>query len=109
MSDSKKELLAGRVALVTGGGQGIGEACGRILAEYGAKVILADLNEKTAQAVADSLKAQGSEAAAMMFDVADFPHIREKVAQARSIFGRIDILVNVAGIAGTCSIEEITF
>ena len=65
MSDSKKELLAGRVALVTGGGQGIGEACGRILAEYGAKVILADLNEKTAQAVADSLKAQGSEAAAI--------------------------------------------
>lgn len=66
-------LLEGRVALVTGGGRGIGEACGRILAEYGAKVILADLNEKTAQAVADSLKAQGSEAAAMMFDVADFP------------------------------------
>lgn len=57
-------LLEGRVALVTGGGRGIGEACGRILAEYGAKVILADLNEKTAQAVADSLKAQGSEAAA---------------------------------------------
>ena len=72
-----QDMLKDKVALITGGGRGIGEACGRILSEYGAKVILADLDPNT--------------------------------AEARDIFGRIDILVNVAGIAGTCSIEEITF
>lgn len=102
------ELLANRVAIVTGGGSGIGEASARKLAKHGAKVILADLNLSAAEAVAADIKSQGGEAAALEFNVADFDHIEEKVEAARSIYGRIDILVNVAGITGSTPIQEIT-
>ena len=71
-------------------------------------MILADLDLASATAVADSLKAEGKEAAPLQFNVADFDHIKEKVAEARAIFGRIDVLVNVAGIAGSTPITEIT-
>lgn len=102
------ELLANRVAIVTGGGSGIGEASARKLAKHGAKVILADLNLPAAETVAADIKSRGGEAAALEFNVADFDHITEKVEAARSIYGRIDILVNVAGITGSTPIQEIT-
>lgn len=76
-----QDMLKDKVALITGGGRGIGEACGRILSDYGAKVILADLDPVTAQAVADDLNARGRQAAALEFNVADFPNIRSKVAR----------------------------
>lgn len=102
------DMLKDKVAIITGGGRGIGEASARRLAEYGAKVILADLDLASATAVAESLKAEGKEAAPLEFNVADFEHIEEKVAAARAIYGRIDILVNVAGITGSTPIEDIT-
>lgn len=102
-------ILENKVALVTGGGRGIGEASGRLLAKHGAKVILADLDVVSANAVAEDIKAQGGEAAALEFNVADFDRIAEKVEDARAIYGRIDILVNIAGITGSRPIEEITF
>ena len=101
-------LLKDRVALITGGGRGIGEASARRLSEYGAKVILADLNLAAAQAVAEDINAHGGEAKALEFNVAEFDTIGEKVAQARALFGRIDILVNVAGITGSTPIDQIT-
>ena len=101
-------LLTDRVALVTGGGRGIGEASARRLAEHGAKVILADLDLKSAQEAAERINAGGGEAKALEFNVAKFDTIGAKVAEARELFGRIDILVNVAGITGAASIEEIT-
>ena len=91
-----KMLMQGKVAMVTGGGRGIGEASARRLADFGAKVILADLDLASATAVAESLKAEGKEAAAIEFNVADFDHITEKVAAARAIYGRIDVLVNAS-------------
>ena len=103
------KMLENKVALVTGGGRGIGEASGRLLAEHGAKVILADLDVASAQAVAEDIKARGGEAAALEFNVADFDRIQEKVEAARAIYGTIDILVNIAGITGSRPIEEITF
>ena len=69
------KMLENKVALVTGGGRGIGEASGRLLAQHGAKVILADLDVVSAQAVADDIKTQGGEAAALEFNVADFDRI----------------------------------
>lgn len=102
------KLLSGKVALVTGAGRGIGESSARKLAEHGANVILADMNLAAAQNVADSLRAQGAEAAALEFNVAQFDAIPSKIAQARALFGRIDILVNVAGITGSKKIDEIT-
>lgn len=109
MSQMISDMLKGKVALVTGGGRGIGEAAGRILADHGAKVILSDLDSETAKAVADDINVHGGEAASLQFNVSDFPNIRSKVEEAKNIFGRIDILVNVAGIAGVKSIEEIGF
>ena len=103
-----QEMLKDKVALVTGGGRGIGEASARRLAEYGAKVILADLDIATATAAAQSMRDQGMEATALEFNVAEFDTIRQKVDAARAIYGRIDILVNVAGITGSTPIEEIT-
>lgn len=100
--------MQGKVAMVTGGGRGIGEASARRLADFGAKVILADLDLASATAVAESLKNEGKEAAAIEFNVADFDHITEKVAAARAIYGRIDVLVNVAGITGSTPITDIT-
>ena len=70
-----KMLMQGKVAMVTGGGRGIGEASARRLADFGAKVILADLDLASATAVAESLKAEGKEAAAIEFNVADFDQI----------------------------------
>ena len=99
--------LRGKTAVVTGGGRGIGEASARRLAEHGAKVILADMDLPSAQAVADDLCAKGCEAKALEFNVAEFEKIPEKVAQARALFGRIDILVNVAGIAGSTPNPEL--
>lgn len=103
-----EKLMSGRVALVTGGGRGIGEASARRMVEFGAKVILADLNLEAAQAVADDINAHGGEAKALEFNVADFDHIKEKVAEAKELFGRIDVLVNVAGITGSTPIDQIT-
>ena len=103
-----QEMLKDKVALVTGGGRGIGEASARRLAEYGAKVILADLDIATATAAARSIRDQGMEATALEFNVAEFDTIRQKVDAAKAIYGRIDILVNVAGITGSTPIEEIT-
>lgn len=101
-------MLDTKVALVTGGGSGIGEASARKLARFGAKVILADLNLAAAEAVAQDIRSQGGQAAALEWNVADFSVLEEKVAQARALFGRIDILVNIAGITGSRPIGDIT-
>lgn len=102
------QLLDGKIAMITGGGRGIGEASARRLVEYGAKVILADLDLESAQSVADDINVHGGAAKALEFNVAGFEKISANVAAAKELFGRIDILVNVAGITGSTPIEEIT-
>lgn len=108
MIDLKNNIMAGRVALITGGGRGFGEAAGRLLADNGAAVILADMNLASAQAVADDIVAKGGQAKALEMNVADFANIKAKIAEAKDMFGRIDILVNIAGITGSCTVEEVT-
>lgn len=99
--------LAGKVALITGGGRGLGEALCRSLAEAGAVVVAADIELKTAQAVAQSLRDQGYDSSALPIDVADDEQVGRAFENARERHGRVDIVINNAGIDRTVSVEEL--
>ncbi|MDH4395004.1 MAG: SDR family NAD(P)-dependent oxidoreductase [Limnobacter sp.] len=88
----------GRVAIVTGAGNGLGRAHAMGLASRGAKVVVNDLSLETAQKVADEINRQGGEAIALAANVADVDQVNQTVATALEKWGRIDILVNNAGI-----------
>ena len=89
--------LHGRVALVTGAGQGVGAEIARALACQGAMVAVNDLVADRAQAVVEQIKAGGGQAVATPFDVTDLPLVREGIARLL----QVDILVNNAGNSGT--------
>lgn len=91
--------LDGRVAVVTGGGQGIGAACAEALGEAGATVIVADMvAERTADTV-KALKAKGYDAFGVALDVTNSAAVNKVAAKIMENHGRIDILVNNAGVA----------
>jgi 3-oxoacyl-[acyl-carrier protein] reductase len=90
--------LAGHVALVTGASQGIGRACAIALAESGAHVALAARNEEKLAAVVKEVEAKGGGAAAFRMDVADEDSVKTSVKSALERFGKIDVLINNAGI-----------
>ena len=90
--------LQGRVAIVTGGGAGIGKAIVERLAREGANVAIADRDPESAQALADSIAAHGGSALAVETDVADAIAVQRMADAVFAKFGRIDILVNNAGI-----------
>jgi NAD(P)-dependent dehydrogenase (short-subunit alcohol dehydrogenase family) len=89
--------FSGKVALVTGGASGIGEACVQAFANRGARVVVADLNQSSAQRVAEAI---GSNAAACEVDVADPASVEAMVGFAVERFGQLDVAVNNAGIGG---------
>lgn len=88
--------FAGRVAIVTGAGGGLGRCHALALARRGAKVVVNDL--KASQAVVDEIRAAGGEALGHAASVTDMAAVEDMVAQARERWGRVDILVNNAGI-----------
>jgi len=90
--------LEGKVALVTGAAQGIGLACARALALEGARVLLADLDGDSAKRAAESLRAEGMQAAHAACDVSRKADVDRAVASTVEAFGRLDILVANAGI-----------
>ena len=90
--------LTGKVAIVTGGAQGIGLAIVEQLAANGAKVAIVDLDLERGTALAQAQKSAGHECVALRADVADPAQIESAVAQCHERFGGIDILVNNAGI-----------
>jgi 3-oxoacyl-[acyl-carrier protein] reductase len=87
-----------QVVLVTGGGQGIGEATVRRFAEEGAKVVVADLNHAAADAVATSIAASNGQSLAVGCDVQDEASVEALAEAALGRFGQIDILVSNAGV-----------
>jgi 2-hydroxycyclohexanecarboxyl-CoA dehydrogenase len=89
--------LKDKVAIVTGGGQGIGEGIAIKLAQEGADVAIADLNLETANAVADKIKAMGRKAIGVQTDVTSPESVNAMVQQVIGSLGTIDILVNNAG------------
>ena len=102
--------LTGRVAVVTGGASGIGRAAARLLAERGAHVVVADLNEQGAQEVADELVAAHGlrRAIAVAADVTDEAAMRRMVDEAVLAYGGLDILVASAGLATSAPVTETT-
>jgi NAD(P)-dependent dehydrogenase (short-subunit alcohol dehydrogenase family) len=100
--------LRGKVALVTGGAQGLGEAICRTLAAAGAVVVPADLQEERAAAVVDAVHVDGGEGMALRLDVTDAEQSAEAVRRVVDAYDRLDILINNAGIDRTVSIEELS-
>ena len=90
--------LTDKVAIVTGGGVGIGKAYAHGLAKEGAKVIVADIQDNEARKVADEIKASGGEAMALYVDVTSVDKTQAMAQETLKAYGRIDILVNNAGL-----------
>ena len=99
----------GPVAIVTGGGHGIGKAYAMRLAAEGAKVVIAELDEQAALAVAAELERDGHEALGIQTDVSQQPAVERMAAHAVQRFGRIDILVNNAAIFATIPMSRLPF
>jgi len=108
MAEDRRHPLAGRVAVITGGAQGIGFAAARRLAADGAHVVLFDRDGKAAEKAAAALTAEGADASAREVDVTDEHSVGNGVQWALSTAGRIDVLVNNAGIYPHTPFEELT-
>jgi NAD(P)-dependent dehydrogenase (short-subunit alcohol dehydrogenase family) len=93
-----KNRLEGKVAIVTGGGTGIGEAICKKFAREGAKVVVAGLPDDPVEEVADEIKKQGGAAVAFKGDVSSWQTAQACVQKAVSEFGKLDILINNAGV-----------
>lgn len=105
---SRKEMktvgkLSGKVAFITGASKGIGEGIARVYARHGAKLVLAARTTQTNE-LAGALRAEGADAIAVQVDVTDKTSIRRGVGIAMEKHGRIDVLVNNAGV---CKLGEI--
>lgn len=103
-----EQLLEGKVVLVTGGGQGLGEAICRVLAGAGAAVVVSDIQEEKAAAVARSIQSEQGKAISLRLDVSDPAQAEQVVRQTVERCGRLDVLVNNAGIDVTVPIEELS-
>ncbi len=100
--------LKGKVAIVTGGSQGIGKAAALRLAAEGASVVIAARGRELLDQVAQEIRAAGGNVAAVQADVSRAEDCARLVAEAVQAFGRLDILVNNAGTSATGEFESVT-
>ena len=100
--------LAGKAAVVTGAGRGIGAACARTLARAGARVVLAARTREQVERVAAELRALGLEAAETVCDVTDAASVGALVRFSAERFGEVTLLVNNAGIGHAAPLERLT-
>ena len=100
--------LKGKVAIVTGGSQGIGRATALRLAAEGASVVIAARGRESLEEVAAEIRAAGGSVAAVQADVSRAEDCTRLVAEAVKAFGRLDILVNNAGTSATGEFESVT-
>lgn len=107
MSRPQAFSLQGRVALVTGGGRGIGAAIASRFAESGAQVLIANRTAEAGEAVAGAIRAQGGVAEAMGCDIGQRAQAEEAVAEAVRRFGALDIVVHNAAVNPWARIESL--
>ena len=101
-------LLKDRIAIVTGAGQGIGKACALRLAREGAKVIVADVNDQSGKSVVEEIRGRGGAADFVDCDVSEKRDVHNLIAKALEAHGRIDVLVNNAGIVDDVPFLDLT-
>jgi NAD(P)-dependent dehydrogenase (short-subunit alcohol dehydrogenase family) len=93
--------LKDRVVIITGAGQGIGRVFAKVFARAGSRTVIAEVNEKTAASVSAEIMAAGGQALAVATDVAEETSIKEMIGIVEDQYGRIDVLINNAGIFST--------
>ncbi len=102
------DRVKNKVALVTGGALGLGEAMAKLLAREGAKVVVTDIKADDGNRVAEEIRRDGGEAMFIQHDVTDEKQWENAIGQTVERFGRLDILVNNAGIGIGGNVEETT-
>ena len=100
--------LGGRIAIVTGGGHGIGHATALAFARAGADVAVVDVDKAAAETTAGAVSAAGRRGLAVATDVGDLGAIDQMVRRVVDAFGQIDVLVNNAGVTRRADIMELT-
>lgn len=100
--------LSGKVALITGAGSGLGKAIAEGYTQYGATVALIDITAQQVKALADIINQEAGNAVALRCDVSKSKDVKSTVAQVIKTFGKIDVLVNNAGITKRSKAEEMT-
>src|SRR5215204_3101537 len=107
-SPAAAETLRGMVSLVTGGGRGLGAAICETLAAAGATVVVADLRRDLADQVAARITTSGGAGNALTLDVTDEDQCEEAVRRTVEQHGRLDTLINNAGVDVTLPVDELT-
>jgi meso-butanediol dehydrogenase / (S,S)-butanediol dehydrogenase / diacetyl reductase len=108
MSKAQTGALDGKVAVITAGGAGIGAATARRFAREGASVVIADLSGRRAEESAARISASGGRARWIKMDAADPDGVESTIRLAVDTFGRLDIMINNAGLAEVGLLEEIS-
>lgn len=101
-------MTGNKVAIVTGGAQGIGLAIVRSLIAEGMRVVISDIDGDKGKAAANQILDCGQEAIAIAADVSSEEEVEQLIAQTMKVYGRIDVLVNNAGIVQTGQVTDIT-
>ncbi|HRR76163.1 MAG TPA: 3-oxoacyl-ACP reductase FabG [Ruminococcus sp.] len=100
--------LTGKTAVITGGNKGIGAACALAFSREGANVVIAARNMSDSNRIVEQIISEGGKAAAIATDVSDHEQVKNMISRTVEMFGKIDILINNAGIIADSFINKMT-